>query len=152
MEKMAIFNDLGYCPYMELHHSKESVWVDDLDDIQRGQRKALWELVGPYMVCDSRDTRYVVKAGKLFFGTELLADQILVLVVERYDFSKKAPIWIKQPLKHNGSVINVTEYIIQLKEKKPELCFTAEDAGILAVICDGEVEGEIIIAFWDISD
>lgn len=148
---MAKFESFGYCPYNEIVHTQESVWLNDLDDEERGQRKALWNLVGPYMVCDSCNTPYEVKSGKIFFGTKVLADLILISIVERYDFSKKAPIWIKQPRNPDSSTIDVAKYIIEVKEKNPELCFSCNDAGKIAVICNGEVEGEIIIAFWNIS-
>ncbi len=144
---MPKFENLGYCPYNEIVNSQEKMWIV-LPDCEKGYRRALWELVGPYMVCDTKDTSYSVDSSKLFFDTRYLANQVLKEVIRRYDFATGAPIWIKQPRKGNSIDVDVAKYVVNVKE--PEILFDSTDAGKLVVVSNGE-DGEIIVAFWDKS-
>ncbi|MDF2865979.1 MAG: hypothetical protein K0R72_797 [Clostridia bacterium] len=144
---MAKFENLGYCPYNEIVNSQEKVW-NELSEAEKAYRRALWELVGPYMVCDTKDTSYSVQSSKLFFGTRYLANEVLKEVIRRYDFAAGSPIWIKQPRNGNSTDVNVAKYVVKVKD--PEILFDSTDAGKLVVVSNGE-DGEIIVAFWDKS-
>lgn len=144
---MAKFEDRGYCPFNEIIHTQEKVW-DELSEKEKGCRSSLWELVGPYMVCDPEKLSHCVEAGKLFFGTRYLANTVLKEIIKRYNFQEAAPIWIKQPREGYGAEVNVAEYV--LRTKKPEIIFDSTDAGKLVVVSDGE-NGELIVALWNRS-
>lgn len=144
---MARFEDKGYCPYNEIVHTQEKVW-NELSEKEKGNRSSFWELVGPYMVCDSENKPYNVEAGKLFFGTKYLANTVLKEIIRRYNFHVEAPIWIKQPRNGDSSEVNVAEYVLKCKE--PEIIFDSTDAGKLVVVSNGE-NNEIIVALWNRS-
>lgn len=144
---MAKFENLGYCPYNEIVNSEEKVW-NELSESEKAYRRSLWELVGPYMVCDTKDNSYSVESSKLFFGTRYLANDVLKEVIRRYNFSNGSPIWIKQPRNGDSSSFNVAKYVTKVKE--PEILFDSTDAGKLVVVSNGEND-EIIVALWDKS-
>jgi hypothetical protein len=146
---MARFEDLGFCPYNDIIHNNEAYWKDDITEYDKGVRTALWNLVGPFIVCRvPAAIPYTVETSKLFFGTKTLANDVLISIIKRYDFKTNAPIWISQCRKPDSSDRPVAEYIIECKN--PELIFSELDAGKIVVISDGE-DGELLIGFWNKS-
>jgi|GEM_PF-3131937 len=145
---MAKFEDLGYCPYNAIFHTEEKVW-NELTEGEKEYRKALWELVGSYMVCKSpENVPYVVEADNLFFGTKSLANKVLVAIIKKYDFKISAPIWITQPRKPDSTNLPIAEFIVEVKENEPEVIFDSIDAGKIVAIYNGD-NGEIFVALWN---
>jgi hypothetical protein len=139
---MAKFEDLGYCPYNEVVQNERKEWLQ-LNDEAKGRRKALWSLIGPYLVCANENSLGLNEPGKIFFGTKTLSDEVLIALVKRYNFKECAPIWIKRPK------VDIAEYVLDITDKEPAIMISAFDVGKLVVISNGE-KSELVLAYWDI--
>lgn len=140
---MAAFESLGYCPYNEVVQNERKEWLE-LSDEEKGNRKALWSIVGPYLVCKNENNLNVNEPGRIFFGTISLANEVLVALIKRYNFKECDPIWIKRPS------VGISEYVLGVTDQEPQIIMSAFDAGKLVVISNGE-KAELIMAYWDIA-
>lgn len=140
---MAAFESLGYCPYNEVVQNERKEWLALKED-EKGHRRALWSIVGPYLVCKNENNLTVNEPGRIFFGTVALADEVLVSLIKRYNFKECDPIWIKRPN------VSISEYVLSVTEREPQIIISAFDAGKLVVISNGE-KSELIMAYWDIT-
>lgn len=76
-----------------IYHTELPTWKN-MSPEHRGYRTALWRLISDnmYVVGD-----YYVPANELFFGTTVLADQVLEWILNHYDFNNPKEIEIIQP-------------------------------------------------------
>lgn len=139
---MAVFESLGYCPFDEINQNQRIQWLE-LPEIHKGYRTALWNLVGPYLVCEEVNAGISNEPGVIFFGTQKLADKVLIELIKRYDFNAAKPIWIKRPLD------TISQFVTAVVDKHPEIIISDCDQGKIAVVCDANEEGSLIMAYWD---
>lgn len=121
-----------------IYHTEQEVWKT-MSPEHKGYRTALWNLLHDHMYSVGD---YYVPADKLFFGTSVLADEILERLIEEYNFKEPKKILVVQPRypyddpKNPNQIVSVPEY---LEQHQTEETFYHPSTSMIVVITE-EVE------------
>ena len=95
-----------------IYHTEQEAWKN-MSPEHRGYRTALWKLLSDKMFSVGD---YYVPADELFFGTTVMADQVLERILEEYNFKNPKTIMVKQPRYDDNrapDVMSIPDYLAQ---------------------------------------
>ena len=95
-----------------IYHTEQPAW-QSMSPEHRGYRTALWKLLGDHMFSVGD---YYVPAEELFFGTTVMADQVLERILEEYNFKIPKKIIVERPRYNDDrapEIMSIPEYLAQ---------------------------------------